>query len=297
MCENLITMFFTAAHSAYFLFCPMPSTPVTISRSRLLKQYLRWLPAQLGLINKGAFLLQINDILPDDVFIVSYPKSGNTWLRYIIAYAIRGTEHPLSSDELENVVSDVYTSKDIIDSKIGNRFIKTHDALFRYYPKTIYIYRDYRDVLVSFYEYKLALKEYNGSFSDFIRSNEVSEPFGSWEGHVNNALLQKKSNPDSILLLKYEDLLTDFETNTIKLLSYSGVQQFDIEKLKTATGFTTLQKNENQQPGEFKKRSGKNFFREGTSQNWKNHFSDTDIDWLYSNRELCHTLTQLKYAL
>ncbi len=280
-----------------FLFCLVPSTPASISRSRLIKQYFRWLPAQLGLINKGAFLLQINNILPDDIFIVSYPKSGNTWLRYIIAYALKGTKHTLSFDELENVVSDVYTSKDIIDAKSKTRFIKSHDAWFQYYPKTVYVFRDYRDVLVSYYEYKLALNEYCGSFSDFIKSNEVTEPFGSWIEHVTRALEFKKNNPNSIIMVKYEDLLSNFENSVELLLSYCGIQEFDLGKLKSVTGFSTLRQNENLKPGEFKKRSGKNFFREGVAQNWEEYFKPEDLDWLYSDKDLCTVLKHLNYSL
>lgn len=273
----------------------MPSTPVTISRQRLLKQYLRWLPAKLGLINKGAFLLQINNILPDDVFIVSYPKSGNTWLRYIIAYALKGGESTLSFDELEEAVSDVYVSKDVIDSKTENRFIKTHDALFQYYPKSVYIYRDYRDVLVSFYEYKIALKEYSGSFSDFIRSKEVNEPFGSWKEHVSKAIAFQQTNPDSILLLRYEDLLLDFDKWAQTLLSFCKIENADIGMLKTVTDFSHLKKAEDNSPGEFKKRSGKNFFREGKADNWKKYFSQHDIEYIYADTELKKLLDKTGY--
>lgn len=273
----------------------MPSTPVTISSSRLLKQYLRWLPAQLGMVNKGAFLLQINNILPDDIFIVSYPKSGNTWLRYILAYALKGTERELSFDELEDVVSDVYTSKDLIDSKTQGRFIKTHDAYFNYFPKTVYIYRDYRDVLVSFYEYKLALKEYTGNFSDFIRSEEVNKPFGSWKEHVSKAFAFHQINPGSVLLLKYEDLLSNFEIQAQALLAFCGIKPFDLKQLKTATGFNQLQQTENQKPGEFKKRSGKNFFREGKQHAWRKYFKPEDLEYIYADTQLKQLLDKSGY--
>ena len=119
----------------------------------LLKQYLRWLPAQIGLFDKGAFLLQIDRILPDDVYIASYPKSGNTWLRFVLAN-MKSKGKEINFRNIDQYVPDVYTSKCILNAQKSERIIKTHQTLFEHYPKTIYIYRDYRDVLVSFYHYR-----------------------------------------------------------------------------------------------------------------------------------------------
>ena len=125
----------------------------TSSRKRLLMQYLRLIPAKFGLINKGAFLHQIKQIYHDDIFIVSYPKSGNTWLRFIIAYIKQGMQYDISFKYLEKIIPDIYTSKEVIDSQKTGRIIKSHNTYFDYYNKTIYIHRDYRDVLVSYYFY------------------------------------------------------------------------------------------------------------------------------------------------
>ncbi len=69
-----------------------------LSLKRKLMQYLRWIPANLGLINQGAYQLQIKNIYADDIFLVSYPKSGNTWLRYIVAYILHPDKDQISLD-------------------------------------------------------------------------------------------------------------------------------------------------------------------------------------------------------
>lgn len=275
----------------------MPGTKPPIGISRLFKQYLRWLPHQLGWINHGAFMLQLNEIKTNDTFLVSYPKSGNTWLRFILAYLISGSKNKLSFQEVEKIVPDVYVSKDWIDKMESARFIKTHDALLSHFPKTIYIVRDYRDVLVSFYQYKLALKEFEGDFSLFIRSNEITEPFGSWKEHVSKALHFLNDNPNRILFLRYEDMKDNFEHTLQQLCTFTALENFHTREIKELTAFENLQQTENDKGSEFMNRSCKNFFREGKSGSWKEFISADDLKFIYGDKELVSLLKQLNYQI
>ena len=45
-------------------------------------------------------------IRPDDVFIVSYPKSGNTWVRFILANLLAPGER-ITFRNIDNYVADV----------------------------------------------------------------------------------------------------------------------------------------------------------------------------------------------
>lgn len=184
----------------------------------LVKQYCRMIPAYLGIINWGAFKLQINRIQPDDIFIVSFPKSGNTWLRYILACAMKGTSD-LSFEELEKIIPDVYLSKHRVNTMKEQRWIKTHDALFDYYPKSVYIYRDYRDVVVSYYHYKFNSGEFQGSLQEFIKSNQAEKEFGKWVDHVKAAFAARNSGIP-VLILNYTDVLNNPTAEIEKLLEF-----------------------------------------------------------------------------
>ncbi len=273
----------------------MPSIAPPISRSRLLKQYLRWLPDKLGLINRGAFHLQLNKILADDTFIVSYPKSGNTWIRFVLAYMITGSKGKLSFQQVEKLVPDVYVSKDLIDEMPSARFIKTHDTLLSYFPKSIYIVRDYRDVLVSFYHYKIVLKEFEGDFSAFIRSKEITEPFGSWKEHVSKALQFSQDYSNRILFLRYEDMKRNFDQTLQQLSSFTGLENFEPSIIKELTGFENLQQIETENGSEFMNRSGRNFFREGKTGSWKEFISANDLKFIYADAELVSLMNELDY--
>lgn len=275
----------------------IPEAVFPIGKKRLLMQYLRWLPAKLGLINKTAFLFQIKKINPDDIFLVSYPKSGNTWLRFILAYLKNGTSTTINFHELENVVPDVYASKDIIDNQSSGRIIKTHDIFFEGYPRVIYIHRDYRDALISYYHFVLAYKFFNGTFSEFIRSNIVLR-HGSWKQHIKAMKMYQKQYPDKILVLSYESLLNNFNETIESINRFCGFKNpLNMELLKEKTSFTELKKIENEFGSRFMSNTKQNFVREGKSGGWKSFYSKEDLEFLYSDKELVSLMNELGYSV
>ena len=104
----------------------------------------------LGLHNPGRAL----QIFPDDVFLVSFPKSGNTWTRFLIANLL----HPETSVGFANIaylVPDVEsTAKRVFDRAARPRVIKSHHVFLPEYPRVIYIVRDPRDVAISGYHFR-----------------------------------------------------------------------------------------------------------------------------------------------
>lgn len=87
------------------------------------------------------------------VWIASYPKSGNTWLRFLIAHLAHGELE--RSGDLQARVPDAHKVRDWSASKVsGAEFIKTH-WLPRHLPKQfttaglVYIARNPFDVIAS----------------------------------------------------------------------------------------------------------------------------------------------------
>ena len=68
----------------------------------------------------------VNNKYPDDIYIVSYPRSGNTWTRYIMAYLKAGTLKPLTSIEVDRYVPDIYANATNANLDTSRRVIKTH---------------------------------------------------------------------------------------------------------------------------------------------------------------------------
>lgn len=219
----------------------------------------------------------VKNLNSSDFFIVSYPKSGNTWLRFIIANLI--SDELITMKNLNDFVPGIHNFKDKINQMDSPRFIKSHFPFLKNYPKTIYIYRDYRDVLVSYYHFQKSQEHFEGNISEFIRQKKHN-PFGQWKKHVETALVHKKKYPDKILILKYEDLLSNPEKEITRIISFCGLaQKKELNEVIELCSFNSLQKNESQYGKVFENKT-LTFFRKGKSNQWKEEFSDDDIKYI-----------------
>jgi Sulfotransferase domain len=162
----------------------------------------------LGLEIAGSHLA----VYPDDTFIMSYPRSGNTWIRFLLTNLLH-PEIPATFELMERTVPDTTAqSRRFFDGVPRPRLIKGHHSFDPRIKRVIYVVRDPRDVAVSFYHFqrkyriiddKLPLEGYVQRFV----SGEVSD-FGSWGEHVASWLAARYGSPDFILI-RYLDLKTE----------------------------------------------------------------------------------------
>jgi estrone sulfotransferase len=251
----------------------MPHTP---------RQYLRALLLKFGIGSEAAFRLNLNEIRSDDVFLCSYPKSGNTWLRFILAhlYSTRSDITPRNVDEL---VPDVYMANEKANAAASPRLLKTHHPLFADYPKAIYVLRDVRDVMLSYYHYQKALGVYNGSFGEFIDVADTLHPFGSWSAHVEKAIAFEAAHPERLLLLRYEDLQQNPEAEIQKLVAFLNIPtQRSIAEAVVLSSFERLSTLEATHGSTFSDKSGKPFFRSGKTGEGKTQLSAEDHARLFA---------------
>ena len=84
----------------------------------------------------------------DDVWIVSYPKSGNTWTRFLIANLTSGGER-VDWTNIDRRVPDIYQGRDSLYQSLPRpRYFKSHEAYRPEYRRVVFIVRDPRDVAV-----------------------------------------------------------------------------------------------------------------------------------------------------
>src|SRR5881227_2930975 len=81
-------------------------------------------------------------VYPDDVFLVSYPRSGNTWIRFLIGNLIYPND-PVTFANLEQRIPSIYTYPNHVLRRLP-RVLKSHEVFDPRYPRVIYIVRDPR---------------------------------------------------------------------------------------------------------------------------------------------------------
>src|SRR5467141_4482966 len=78
-------------------------------------------------------------VRPDDTFVVSYPRSGNTWTRFLIANLLHPNQN-VSFTNIEKLIPDTASqSNRALKATPRPRIIKTHQYFDHRYGKIIYI--------------------------------------------------------------------------------------------------------------------------------------------------------------
>lgn len=166
-------------------------------------------------------------VFPDDVFLVSYPKSGNTWARFLIANLLYPERHP-DWGNIDRLIPDpTVMSKRHFERMPRPRIIRTHDAFDPRYRQVIYIVRDPRDVALSQYHHhrKRKLIEDNHPFESFLARFLAGETnvHGSWKQNAASWLAARYGDP-RFLLLRYEDMILDTRRELARMGRFLGVE-------------------------------------------------------------------------
>src|SRR5260370_8194332 len=97
-------------------------------------------------------------IFDDDVFLTSYPRSGNTWTRFLVGNFVNPNE-PVTFLNVERLVPDMYKTADwVLRRRPRPRVLKSHESFDARYRRVTYIVRDPRDVPISTYHCDINLR-------------------------------------------------------------------------------------------------------------------------------------------
>lgn len=155
--------------------------------------------------------LQFVGVRPEDVLVVSYPRSGSTWLRFLLTEILTGK--PAEWDQVNRVIPDAgrhLNAPAWLPS--GGRLIKTHDRYAGPCGRTIYLVRDVRDV--TFSQYRRALRAgghqtLDQHIRDTIAGKTPASRFGTWRDHVIFWLSTDIARSGDLHLIRFEDLRRD----------------------------------------------------------------------------------------
>jgi len=174
------------------------------------------------------------------------------------------------------------------------RFLRSHERYSPSFPNVIYLLRDGRDVLISYYHHFRKFHGYEGSLHEFISSDcrdvEWSEHVESWLFH-NPPLV-------NLLLIRYEDMLASPEYEIKKIIDFSNfaVSDHQIEVAVKKSSFESMQEKEELSGLGYVKHGDSNikFVRKGQAGEWKHVLNEDDLDII--NKRFGETLKRLSYA-
>ncbi len=159
----------------------------------------------------------------DLIWIASYPKSGNTWVRFLICNLLYGRQE--SAADLNARVPDLHELPGGLNGPIPPGLLKTHHtapALAPLHARTagaIYVVRQPADVLVSNFHYAQrgtvgaegARESFDQYFESFLAHRGdprwIGHGMGRWDENVQSWLAV--SHPFPVLAVRYEDLKVD----------------------------------------------------------------------------------------
>ena len=249
------------------------------------------------------------ELRDDDIWIVTYPKSGTTWTQELVWMLINEVDQEqaqtpqfLRSPFLEcaavnslEFLTQVGKRPDhaelcraladplrFLDTVEGRRVIKTH-LPFEFLPpklletcKVIYVARNPKDVVVSYYHHNVIIPGHGfvGNFDQFAQFfKEGPILYGNYWQHLLGGWNRRDHN--NVMFLWYEDMKTDQE-NIIDALCKFLDHPLPLKlkhDLLDHVRFDKMKRNPATNPsGALALPAGQDFMRKGQVGDWRNYF-------------------------
>ena len=228
-----------------------------------------------------------------DVILASFPKSGNTWMRFIWANMVSITE--LGGREVDFKIINKEMVAEYDSHSFGSlkfdclpRLVKSHKEYTHGAfgdNRCIYIIRHPGDVAVSYYEYRMArnlIDSRKTDLKEFLKDEYYGVP--AWCRHVNSWL----GNADAII--KYEELksgATEVVSAILKEIGIDNITEEVIGKAVERSSFSSMKEKEMKR-GRIKEEKfdeSYNFMRKGETGEWKVRLEENEKKYIRNTIE------------
>ena len=217
---------------------------------------------------------------PSDVFIGAYPRSGYTWLRFLLFEIITGR----SSQFREVDVAIPYVARHAGAAVLlpnNGRLIATHETYRREYKRAIYLARDVRDVAVSEFLRERA-KGLVENFDQYLARFLAGEKrHGTWSDHVSSWLDSKTASEGKLHVIKYEDLHQRPVETIEGMIKFLGIEA-NRERITAALAANTVDQMRTKEDVSGVTFKGKGddgrFVRKGTVAGWRDRLTKAQAE-------------------
>ena len=195
------------------------------------------------------------------VYIVSFPRSGNTWVRLLLEHSLGfETESVYPEDRQSQAIGMLGDAHLTEPNKV--ELVKTHATSLAGNDDVIYVLRDGRDATASYWYYLQEWKKQHiGDFTEFLQALASSGRW--WPFHVHSWL--ETLHPHRLLLVRYEDLKNSQEHELGRILAFLGR-----DPIRPFSDYAAKISFENLHA------SVPTFFRSGRISAWREIFSQDD---------------------
>ncbi len=193
----------------------MPAVPVFDSPLEPLLERLRQSPARRVVVAR-----RHRGLRDSDVFLASFPRSGNTWTKFMLAELLGGSRVDYKTVEHAIPMLGAHDGAPALLPGEG-RVIKTHEAYRSEYRRSIYIVRDVRDVAPSVRR----MREIKGidppPLKEFLEAFVAGKTtgYGTWEDHIAS-WLEAQERGAEVLFVRYETLIDETASQLRRIVDF-----------------------------------------------------------------------------
>lgn len=244
------------------------------------------------------------EIRSSDVIVITWPKSGTTWMQYIVTQLICGKNcEDQNSTLFERNISLEFARNPMEPNnseggyKIAAelpppRLLKSHlkssmlpSSLLDSKAKVIYVVRNPKDAAVSFFNFccmNTSLPPYKDWSEFFEHFYDGLLPYGDWFEHV--LPWWEKRNEPNVLFMKYEDMKKNLQDAVLRISKFleKSISEEELGDICEKSSFDAMKNNPYSNPDYMGiplfTRQPIPFMRKGVIGDWRNYFTVAQND-------------------